>query len=42
MFEGGDLKDELSAYTNAKVVALSEFFREPFFESKKLVYYPLD
>ena len=40
--KGGDLKDELSAYTNAKVVALSEFFREPFFESKKLVYYPLD
>lgn len=40
--KGGDLKQELSAYGNAKVIPLNEFFSEAFFETKKLIYYPLD
>ena len=40
--KGGDLKEELSAYGNATIVQLNEFYGEAFFETKKLVYYHLD
>ena len=40
--KGGDLKEELSAYGNATIVPLNEYYDEAFFETKKLVYYPLD
>ena len=40
--KGGDLKEELSAYDNATIVPLNEYYDEAFFETKKLVYYPLD
>ena len=40
--KGGDLKEELSAYGNATVVPLNEYYGDAFFETKKLVYYPLD
>lgn len=39
--KGGDLKDELGGFPEAKVYALSEFFEEDFFITKKLVYLPL-
>jgi 16S rRNA (guanine527-N7)-methyltransferase len=40
--KGGDLSYELSNFKNAQVVPLKEYFGEGFFETKKLVYYPLD
>ena len=40
--KGGDLSCELSNFKNAQVVPLKEYFGEGFFETKKLVYYPLD
>ena len=40
--KGGDLKEELSPYENATIVQLNEYYDEDFFETKKLVYYPLD
>jgi len=40
--KGGDLKGELSFYNNATIVHLNQYFIEPFFQTKKLVYYPLD
>jgi 16S rRNA (guanine527-N7)-methyltransferase len=40
--KGGDLSDELSKYKNAQVLPLKEYFGEAFFETKKLVYCPLD
>ena len=40
--KGGDLSDELSKYKNAQVLPLKEYFGEDFFETKKLVYCPLD
>ncbi len=40
--KGGDLKEELSPYGNARIVSLNEYYGEAFFETKKLVYYPLD
>ena len=36
--KGGDLKEELQDYPQAKVFSLSDFFSEPFFETKKIVY----
>ena len=39
--KGGDLADELKDYRNAHIYELSDFFRDPFFETKKLVYLPL-
>lgn len=40
--KGGDLSDEISSYKHiAEVVALTDYFTEPFFETKKLVYVPL-
>jgi len=40
--KGGDLKGELSLYNNATIVHLNQYFIEPFFQTKKLVYYPFD
>ena len=39
--KGGDLKKELQDYPQAKVFSLSDFFSEPFFETKKIVYLPI-
>jgi 16S rRNA (guanine527-N7)-methyltransferase len=39
--KGGDLSTELSAFGRAKVFELKEFFKEEYFETKKLVYLPL-
>lgn len=38
--KGGDLTEELAAYTNAEIFSLEEVFQNPFFETKKLVYLP--
>ena len=38
--KGGDLTDELSTYSMAKVFPLSDYFEESFFETKKVVYLP--
>ncbi len=39
--KGGDLKEELSAFKEAQVVPLKKYYKEAFFETKKLVYCPL-
>jgi 16S rRNA (guanine527-N7)-methyltransferase len=39
--KGGDLTAELNTMKNARVFNLSDYFAEPFFETKKLVYLPL-
>jgi 16S rRNA (guanine527-N7)-methyltransferase len=39
--KGGDLTEELKSYTNATVYALSDYFEEDFFETKKVVHLPL-
>ncbi|WP_203255856.1 16S rRNA (guanine(527)-N(7))-methyltransferase RsmG [Hyunsoonleella ulvae] len=38
--KGGDLTEELKAYTTAKIYNLSDYFEEDFFNTKKLVYLP--
>ena len=38
--KGGDLAEELSGYTTAEVFDLKEYFKEDFFETKKVVYLP--
>lgn len=38
--KGGNLQEELSAFKLARVVFLRDYFREAFFETKKLVYFP--
>jgi 16S rRNA (guanine527-N7)-methyltransferase len=38
--KGGDLTDELAACRGAKVEEVSRYFREPFFETKRIVYVP--
>jgi 16S rRNA (guanine527-N7)-methyltransferase len=38
--KGGDLKNELSSFHNAEIFELNNFFREIFFETKKIVYVP--
>ena len=40
LLKGGDLKEEFSAFKKAQIVPLKEYFDEPFFETKKLVYCP--
>mgnify|MGYP000207676354 FL=1 len=40
--KGGDLGAELKAYKKAKVVSLNTYFSESFFETKKLVYLPIN
>lgn len=39
--KGGDLSAELSGFNRAKIYELKAFFKEAFFETKKLVYLPL-
>lgn len=39
--KGGDLSEELSGYKNAEIFNLSDYFKEDFFETKKVVYLPL-
>lgn len=39
--KGGDLKEELETYRNAIVHDLSDYFKEDFFETKKVVYLPM-
>ncbi len=36
--KGGDLKEELSLFPNAKQILLSDYFDSHFFETKKIVY----
>ncbi len=38
--KGGDLSEELKDFPDAVVYNLKEYFAEPFFETKKLVYLP--
>ena len=39
--KGGDLSEELSTYSTAEVISLTEFYKEEFFETKKVVYLPM-
>ncbi len=39
--KGGDLKEELAGFPNAKEYNISEFFEGEFFETKKVVHLPL-
>jgi 16S rRNA (guanine527-N7)-methyltransferase len=40
--KGGDIKDEIAELNKpTRVFELSDFFKEPFFETKKVVYIPL-
>jgi 16S rRNA (guanine527-N7)-methyltransferase len=39
--KGGDLEKELELFTNAKIYLLSDYFQESFFETKKIVYLPI-
>lgn len=39
--KGGDLTDELKGFKNAKIVDISDFFTEDFFNTKKIVHLPL-
>lgn len=40
--KGGDLQKELSNYQSAITIPLKDYFKQPFFETKRLVYCPLD
>lgn len=39
--KGGDLSEELKGYKNVQIFELSEFFKEDFFKTKKVVYLPM-
>jgi len=39
--KGGDLTEELKTYTKASLYDLSDYFEDPFFETKKIVHQPL-
>ena len=39
--KGGDLSEELQKYTSATIYDLPNYFEEPFFETKKVVYLPM-
>ena len=39
--KGGDLTEELKLYTKASLYDLSDYFEDPFFETKKIVHLPL-
>lgn len=39
--KGGDLKEELSGFKNIKSFELSNYFKESFFETKKVVHLPI-
>jgi len=39
--KGGDLQEELKDYRTAEIFNLTDYFKEDFFETKKMVYLPL-
>ena len=39
--KGGDLTDELASFPRAQLYDLSDYFTDPFFETKKVVHLPL-
>jgi len=39
--KGGDLSEELKGYATAQTFALSDYFSEEFFDTKKVVYLPM-
>ncbi|SFS66786.1 16S rRNA (guanine527-N7)-methyltransferase [Zhouia amylolytica] len=39
--KGGDLTEELEVYETVKLFQLKDYFDEPFFETKKVVYLPM-
>lgn len=39
--KGGDLTEELKSLRNSEVVEVAQYFPEPFFETKKIVFTPL-
>lgn len=39
--KGGDLQEELKSLRNSEVIDISQFFKQPFFETKKIVYTPV-
>ena len=39
--KGGDLTEELKQYKTVKAFLLSDYFEEPFFETKKVIHLPL-
>ncbi len=39
--KGGDLTEELATFPNASLYNLTDYFEEPFFETKKVVHLPL-
>ena len=39
--KGGDLTEELKQYKSVKAFLLSDYFEEPFFETKKVIHLPL-
>src|SRR5690606_8726401 len=39
--KGGDLTEELQVFTNIQLFDLHNYFEEPFFETKKVVYLPV-
>ena len=39
--KGGDLSEELSLYTTARIYDFSDYFKDEFFETKKVVHLPL-
>ena len=39
--KGGDLSDELDNYKTAQIFDLTDYFKEEFFETKRVVYLPL-
>lgn len=39
--KGGDLSEELAPYTTAEVFPLTTYYKEDFFETKKVVYLPM-
>ena len=39
--KGGDLSEELATYTTAEIFPLTTYYKEDFFETKKVVYLPM-
>jgi len=39
--KGGDLSEELQDFPKARIYPLTDYFKESFFETKKVVYLPL-
>ncbi len=39
--KGGDLSLELKNFKSARIVEINKYFKEPFFETKKIVYLPI-